>query len=313
MRHSVCTVTLPADTMARMSSSRRSRGKRYAGDAIAHHAAELLAHLEHMHLMSHKGAEVCAGQGQRGPPPTMAIFLPGGRGGGRCWHLICGELVHRELLDAANVDRGVNERAGDSDSRMDARTRTRTPWGTGCPCESCRLPQRNRPSPQARCRPGTFTCAGHSVSHGTVCATPSRHFPCLTWLSNSSLNVSRPARSTSAACQPIAQSAVSRTTVAWARDLGRAHRARRRTREPLRAVSRYGLSPRGTARICRTFGIRPHAVGRAASPLHTCQAAWPPPCARTRPKTLRTWRRLWHVARPIVLPYDPPHRLSDEM
>ena len=79
-------------------------------DAIAHHAAELLAHLEHMHLMSHKSTEVCAGQA-RGATTHDSDLLARGRGGGRCWHLICGELVHRELFDAANVDRGVDERA----------------------------------------------------------------------------------------------------------------------------------------------------------------------------------------------------------
>ena len=60
--------------------------------------------------MSHKGAEVCAGQA-RGAATHDGDLLARGRGGGRCWHLICGELVDRELLDAANVDRSIDERA----------------------------------------------------------------------------------------------------------------------------------------------------------------------------------------------------------
>ena len=63
-----------------------------------------------MHLMSHKGAEVCAGQA-RGAATHDGDLLARGRCGGRCWNLIGGELVNRELLDAANVDRSVDERA----------------------------------------------------------------------------------------------------------------------------------------------------------------------------------------------------------
>ena len=60
--------------------------------------------------MSHKSTEVCAGQ-TRGAATHDGDLLARGRCGGRCWHLIGGELVHRELFDAANVDRGVDERA----------------------------------------------------------------------------------------------------------------------------------------------------------------------------------------------------------
>ena len=63
-----------------------------------------------MHLMPHKGAEVCAGQA-RGAATHDGDFLARGRGGGRRFHLIGRELVDRELLDAANVDRGIDERA----------------------------------------------------------------------------------------------------------------------------------------------------------------------------------------------------------
>ena len=60
--------------------------------------------------MSHKGAEICTGQARRAATHDGDLFARG-RGRGRRFHLIGRELVDRELLDAANVDRGIDERA----------------------------------------------------------------------------------------------------------------------------------------------------------------------------------------------------------
>ena len=81
-----------------------------SGNAIAHHAAELLAHLEHMHLMTHKRTEVSAGQSTRATAHDGDLLARRSSRRGRC-DLVGGELVDRELLDAANVDGGINKRA----------------------------------------------------------------------------------------------------------------------------------------------------------------------------------------------------------
>ena len=78
-----------------------------------------------MHLMSHKGAEVCAGQA-RGAAAHYGDLLARGRSGGGSRHLIGGELVDRELLDAPDVDRRIDERAAAAIlARMLARERAR--------------------------------------------------------------------------------------------------------------------------------------------------------------------------------------------
>ena len=84
--------------------------KAIRGDAVAQHAAQLGAFLEHRHAMPHKGEEVRAGE-PAGPAADDGDGARGVHAARRGRHLVGWHLVDRELLDPADVDGRIDERA----------------------------------------------------------------------------------------------------------------------------------------------------------------------------------------------------------
>ena len=80
------------------------------GDAVADHAAQLLAPLEHVHVVAHQGGEVRAGQTGRAAANDRHAAAGCGQTL-RHGHLVGARVLAGELLDAADVERRVDERA----------------------------------------------------------------------------------------------------------------------------------------------------------------------------------------------------------
>ena len=80
------------------------------GDAVTDHAAQLLAPLEHVHVMAHQGGEVRAGQTGRAAAHDRHAAAGCGQTL-RHGHLVGARVLAGELLDAADVERRVDERA----------------------------------------------------------------------------------------------------------------------------------------------------------------------------------------------------------
>ena len=85
-------------------------GEAVGRDAVAHHAACLLLFFENGDVVPHEGQKVGAGEA-RGAGADDGYLAAGVNAGGRHGDLVGRELVDGELLDAADVDGGVDERA----------------------------------------------------------------------------------------------------------------------------------------------------------------------------------------------------------
>ena len=69
------TLMLPTPRMARMSSSRRSRGETVGRNAVAHHAAQVLLFFIELHRVPHEREEIGTGE-TGGAAPMTAIVRP---------------------------------------------------------------------------------------------------------------------------------------------------------------------------------------------------------------------------------------------
>ena len=85
-------------------------GEAVGRDAVAHHAACLLLLFKNGDVVSHEGQKVGAGEA-RGAGADDGYLATGVNAGGGHGDLVGRELVDGELLDAADVDGGVDERA----------------------------------------------------------------------------------------------------------------------------------------------------------------------------------------------------------